>query len=441
MYVSFKQAVHQLYKSCAFAGDCRERCPLSATLLLHCSEVAMTCLHTQSHSLCLHAQSGQALHLKCAGLWLWSLVQVAFSVSNLIAQAVCGLHVKPGMQLPIASDSLQDFWGRRWNQPTSNVLRAVCHKPVLAALEARGAASHRHDSNTTTSHESGMLQADHVVTRAQARALRATQTQSAAEAHHDGTQRSSSSSHMSRKRSSTPRQTLSNGNTSQAAAPQVQPSVQSRRKLWHRACAMTWSFAVSGVMHHWMFVMLTGCSIKDVRWAMALLVQPFLIALQQAMQGSKLWRTVFGRWTYLDRSRSAVVAGLLLLSTLLVLIALERARVYEHKAASIAASIAGCSRAPQCSSVWPLQQRWHPHYTIAICCRFMRTLVSLALLVEPLIPLMYKPFKDTKQAQSFMSDVMHELFGLCLHMEHAADASLMGHASHLCQRSVKLLQR
>jgi hypothetical protein len=291
MYVSFKQAVHQLYKSCAFAGDCRERCPLSATLLLHCSEVAMTCLHTQSHSLCLHAQSGQALHLKCAGLWLWSLVQVAFSVSNLIAQAVCGLHVKPGMQLPIASDSLQDFWGRRWNQPTSNVLRAVCHKPVLAALEARGAASHRHDSNTTTSHESGMLQADHVVTRAQARALRATQTQSAAEAHHDGTQRSSSSSHMSRKRSSTPRQTLSNGNTSQAAAPQVQPSVQSRRKLWHRACAMTWSFAVSGVMHHWMFVMLTGCSIKDVRWAMALLVQPFLIALQQAMQGSKLWRS------------------------------------------------------------------------------------------------------------------------------------------------------
>lgn len=41
-----------------------------------------------------------------------------------------GLELEPRFNEPYLSTSLQDFWGRRWNQASSNILRMAIYRPV-----------------------------------------------------------------------------------------------------------------------------------------------------------------------------------------------------------------------------------------------------------------------------------------------------------------------
>ncbi|OVA20216.1 hypothetical protein BVC80_157g2 [Macleaya cordata] len=47
-----------------------------------------------------------------------------------LAQAILGLELEPHSNNPYLSTSLQDFWGRRWNLPITNILRPTIYDPM-----------------------------------------------------------------------------------------------------------------------------------------------------------------------------------------------------------------------------------------------------------------------------------------------------------------------
>jgi hypothetical protein len=49
-----------------------------------------------------------------------------------------GLELIPSFDEPWLSDSLADFWGRRWNIPTAAMLRCVVYDPVMEGRLACG---------------------------------------------------------------------------------------------------------------------------------------------------------------------------------------------------------------------------------------------------------------------------------------------------------------
>ncbi|PSR85275.1 Long-chain-alcohol O-fatty-acyltransferase [Actinidia chinensis var. chinensis] len=64
------------------------------------------------------------------------LVEVLFSFSNGVVQALVGLELEPPSDEPYLSTSLQDFWGKRWNLTVTNTLRHTVFEPVRAATVA-----------------------------------------------------------------------------------------------------------------------------------------------------------------------------------------------------------------------------------------------------------------------------------------------------------------
>jgi hypothetical protein len=54
-----------------------------------------------------------------------------FDSVSLLASAALGIETEPAFNKPFLSDSLTDFWGRRWNLLISNLMRVAVYEPVL----------------------------------------------------------------------------------------------------------------------------------------------------------------------------------------------------------------------------------------------------------------------------------------------------------------------
>jgi hypothetical protein len=191
------------------------------------------------------------------------------------------VHVKPGMRMPLFSASLGEFWARRWNIPTSSVLRSLCYAPLVQPLAAM-----QPPASTVTKGGNGhaaVLQSDRPMTRASAHALLA---------------------QPSRARHRTSNGVDPNGSGSldqhATAADFANAASQLHRGHWgwrqkRRVLGLAASFAVSGLCHHWLIHVMTGKAFFGANWSWfaLFLLQPGFILGQELLQRSSAWRKVF----------------------------------------------------------------------------------------------------------------------------------------------------
>lgn len=212
-----------------------------------------------------------------AGAFLWSTLELAFAVINLAVTALLGLHVRPGMDVPLLSTSLRQFWARRWNLPTTAALRAVCYTPLVNRAPP-GTPRTEHDA-AETAPESDAAETAHstgaVMTRAQARAILAHRkaAQGPKPPHADSVADSAADSHES-------------GRQPWAAPAAAQVAT--------RAAGLCAAFVASGAVHQWVFHLIFHPGPWELRWAAFFLVQPLLIVGQDWLQRSDVWRGGFG---------------------------------------------------------------------------------------------------------------------------------------------------
>lgn len=62
-------------------------------------------------------------------LLIYFFLEFLIGSSAALAKAVLGVELLPYFNEPYLSDSLQDFWGRRWNLMTSRILRLTVYDP------------------------------------------------------------------------------------------------------------------------------------------------------------------------------------------------------------------------------------------------------------------------------------------------------------------------
>lgn len=69
-----------------------------------------------------------------AAVIVWLAVSVVLDLPSALLGSVLGLQLAPSMNAPLASASLADFWGRRYNRAVSAVLRFTVYEPLLQLL-------------------------------------------------------------------------------------------------------------------------------------------------------------------------------------------------------------------------------------------------------------------------------------------------------------------
>jgi hypothetical protein len=215
-----------------------------------------------------------------AGLWLWSAVSTFLSLSGIIGEAF-GVHVKPGMRMPLVSASLGEFWARRWNIPMSSVLRSLCYAPLV-----QPSAAMRAPSSTATQAGNGhtaISQSGRPMTRSSARTLLA----------HRSTARHRSRNGVGPGGSTTLDQHAGAADFAKAAS-QLHHGHWGRR-LKRRLQGLAACFVVSGLCHHWLIHVMTGKAFfgTDWRWFALFLLQPGFILGQELLQRSNAWRMAF----------------------------------------------------------------------------------------------------------------------------------------------------
>ncbi|XP_051125670.1 probable long-chain-alcohol O-fatty-acyltransferase 5 [Andrographis paniculata] len=57
-------------------------------------------------------------------------LEILIEISSALVRPMLGLELEPASDEPYLSISLQEFWGRRWNIATGNLLRQAVYKPV-----------------------------------------------------------------------------------------------------------------------------------------------------------------------------------------------------------------------------------------------------------------------------------------------------------------------
>ncbi|XP_023528035.1 acyl-CoA--sterol O-acyltransferase 1-like [Cucurbita pepo subsp. pepo] len=62
-------------------------------------------------------------------LLIYLLLEILIGGATALAEAVLGVEFLPFFDEPYLSDSLQDFWGRRWNLVSSRILRSAVFDP------------------------------------------------------------------------------------------------------------------------------------------------------------------------------------------------------------------------------------------------------------------------------------------------------------------------
>lgn len=65
---------------------------------------------------------------------MYLALELVLACAAAAARALLGLDLEPQFDRPYLSESLRDFWGRRWNLSVPAVLRPCVYRPVRAAL-------------------------------------------------------------------------------------------------------------------------------------------------------------------------------------------------------------------------------------------------------------------------------------------------------------------
>lgn len=79
------------------------------------------------------ALPGMILHLLLS-LQVYLFGTIVLELLAAVANALFGVTLEPHFDNPLAADSLEEFWGRRWNLFVSNTLRETVYNPVLSLL-------------------------------------------------------------------------------------------------------------------------------------------------------------------------------------------------------------------------------------------------------------------------------------------------------------------
>nr|GMD54853.1 acyl-CoA--sterol O-acyltransferase 1-like [Ipomoea batatas] len=62
---------------------------------------------------------------------MYLLLDTILAIVAALARAVLGLELEPTFNEPYLSDSLQDFWGSRWNLMVNRIMRPAVYSPFL----------------------------------------------------------------------------------------------------------------------------------------------------------------------------------------------------------------------------------------------------------------------------------------------------------------------
>jgi hypothetical protein len=231
-------------------------------------------------------------------MFMWTVMELALAGANLIG-TLLGIELQPSMQMPLFSTTLREFWARRWNLPTTDILRAVVYAP-LAGL--RSASANKHKA---------------LMNRKAARAALAARTVELPDA---AAVQQRTELHLSNglRRRNAPADVVKNGDSTSAGAGSNKPhstgdkwpAAHSRQNgetqkgsaaggnyvpgKVRKVAAMMAAFAVSGVIHQWIQHVMFAAPHTEWRWACSFILQPFLIVAQETVQRSSLWRLLFG---------------------------------------------------------------------------------------------------------------------------------------------------
>lgn len=254
------------------------------------------------------------------------------------------------MRNPLASTSLREFWARRWNRPTSSVLRSTCYEPILRALvlqstgmqrsvpraipaaastpahstqDANGTSTVVPPANGTTSvlvpGTSGASTTSKATATPAAPAPSDAQSRSRYNLRSRIRAQSASSTAMSTVARNSVATSANSGGDPLASPADVLKSypvpveskspddesvyktngnaVQRRRGgpagvAAAKAVGSCLAFFVSGAAHHVIIHLLSQTPLHDMRFAMLFWIQPACIALQDAWTGSSWWHSV-----------------------------------------------------------------------------------------------------------------------------------------------------
>ena len=258
-------------------------------------------------------------------------MEMIFAVQAMACYAL-GIRTEPSMQNPLASISLREFWARRWNIPTSTVLRSTCYDPILRAVapkknKTQHAAGHADSIAVSTpahssQHANGGCSTGKVTA---SRATSNTQSHSRynlrSRAGADSANRKATSTASSTPVATNGKSVASNGNSGgggrgtptdvlrsfpvpadsdspgDGSAAKTNGSSRGKgsgsgRVAVAKTVGSCLAFFVSGVAHHCIIHLLSRTPLDDMRFALLFWIQPPIIALQEAWTGSSWWRSV-----------------------------------------------------------------------------------------------------------------------------------------------------
>lgn len=104
--------------------------PISANELWKNGTVKVVSLYTLLY-LVEHGYLSGHVTLVAYVLMLYAFLGAVLDIVALAAVYIGGLEVLPHFNQPFLSYSLADFWGRRWNMMTANLLKAVVYSPIV----------------------------------------------------------------------------------------------------------------------------------------------------------------------------------------------------------------------------------------------------------------------------------------------------------------------
>ncbi|XP_020260768.1 probable long-chain-alcohol O-fatty-acyltransferase 4 isoform X2 [Asparagus officinalis] len=105
----------------------RSESPSSSILATSCIKTLLLALLFPLYS--YKSAINSYLLLVIYSLHIYLILEIALSITGFLASSL-GLDIEPQFNAPLKSESLQDFWGRRWNLMVTSILRPSVYYPV-----------------------------------------------------------------------------------------------------------------------------------------------------------------------------------------------------------------------------------------------------------------------------------------------------------------------
>ncbi|ONK63555.1 uncharacterized protein A4U43_C07F16470 [Asparagus officinalis] len=108
--------------------SCHPKSDTDPSLIPFCIKLALLVLLTPiyRHKSQIHPWAVLALY----SLYTYLILDLILSITKFSVGTLLGLTLEPQANDPFKSDSLQDFWGRRWNLMVTGILRPSVYDPV-----------------------------------------------------------------------------------------------------------------------------------------------------------------------------------------------------------------------------------------------------------------------------------------------------------------------